>query len=45
VELVCLSADARLALSASPYGTLQLWEVATGQCVRNLREAHGEINR
>ena len=39
VNSVCLSADARLALSGSRDNTLRLWEVATGRCVRTF-EGH-----
>jgi len=37
VTAVCLSEDGRHALSATDTGTLKLWLVKTGQCLRSLK--------
>jgi WD40 repeat protein len=34
---VCLGEEGKLALSATPGGTIKIWNVKTGQCLRSLR--------
>jgi WD40 repeat protein len=44
VSSVCLSSDARYALSGSSDETLRLWEVGTGRCLRTFQGHTGAVN-
>ncbi len=37
IQSVCLSEDGRFALSATRVGTVKIWNVRTGQCLRSFR--------
>jgi WD40 repeat protein len=37
IQSVCLSEDGRFALSATRLGTVKIWNVRTGQCLRSFR--------
>lgn len=37
VRSVSLTDDARYGISATPRGTIKIWDIATGQCLRSLR--------